>query len=328
MKPTIRKSILCILTWFVFTHMFLSIGYSQQEDVAKFPSRSITFISPMSATASSNPPIRLLCQEAEKFLGQPVVVVNKPGGGQSIGMAAIASSTPDGYTIGNATQTGLFVKPLIEKLSYHPVRDLSPILQWAGFNIGIGVKGDSPFKTLKDLVEYARQNPKKVTYGTPQDTLINHIIVQQTGNKERVEFTHVPFGSPAELQTAILKGEIVFGTLAFTPSTVESGQLRHLALLRDEPSKEYPNVPILKDLGYDIPCPMGMSIFGPKAINPAIAKKLEDAFTKAIKEPGFIDGMKKLHFPIVYRNSKELGEYVGRSFEIYSAFLKEMGLAK
>jgi tripartite-type tricarboxylate transporter receptor subunit TctC len=166
MKPTIKKSILCILTCLVFVLLFLSIGYSQEEDVAKFPSRSITFISPMPAIAPSNQPIRMLCQGAEKFLGQPIEVVNKPGRGQSIGMAAIASSTPDGYTIGNATQTGLFVGPLIEKLSYHPVRDLKPILQWASFNIGIGVKGDSPFRSLKDLVEYARQNPKKIIYGT------------------------------------------------------------------------------------------------------------------------------------------------------------------
>jgi tripartite-type tricarboxylate transporter receptor subunit TctC len=126
-----------------------------------------------------------------------------------------------------------------------------------------------------------------------------------------VQFPYVPFGSPAELQTALLKGEIVFGILT------ESGQSRYLALLKDEPSKEYPDVPILKDLGYEIPCPMIMGVFGPKGINPAIAKKLEDAFTKAIKEPGFIDGMKKLRFPIVYRNSKELGEYVAGNVEVY-----------
>ena len=322
------KSFLWILTCFVFTLLFLSVGHSQEEDVAKFPSRPITLVIPMPAIAPSNPPIRSLCQGAEKFLGQPIEVVNKPGRGQSIGMAAIASSTPDGYTIGNATQTGLFVGPLIEKLSYHPVHDLKPILQWASFNIGIAVKGDSPFRTFKDLVQYARQNPKKVTYGVPEDTIINHIILQQIGNKERVEFTHIPFSSSPECQAALLKGEIVFGTTVFTASVIESGQLRYLAFLRDEPSKEYPNVPILRDLGYDIPCPMSMSIFGPKGINPAIAKKLEDAFTKAVQEPGFIDGMKKLRWPIVYRNSKELGEYVARNVEIYSKFLKEMGLTK
>ena len=116
--------------------------------------------------------------------------------------------------------------------------------------------------------------------------------------------------------------------LVIAPSAIESGQLRFLVTLKEEPSAEYPGIPILKNFGYEIPCPMTMNIFAPKGINPAIAKKLEDAFTKAMKEPEFINGMKKLRIPIVYRNSKELGEYVARSYEIYSTFLKEMGLAK
>jgi tripartite-type tricarboxylate transporter receptor subunit TctC len=272
--------------------------------------------------------IRLLCQEAEKFLGQPVVVVNKVGGSTTIGTAFLASSKPDGYTIGFAAHSGLFVVPFMQKLSYHPVQDLTPILQWAGLNIGIAVRGDSPFKSLKDLIEYARQNPKTVTYGTDGPTSIQHIIVQQIGNREKVELTHIPVHGPAELQAALLKGGIVFGVGIYPASAIESGQIRFLVLLRDEPSVEYPNIPILKDLGYEIPCPITLNIFGPKGINPRIAEKLEDAFTKAMKEPGFIDGMKKLRIPIVYRNSKALGEYVARSFEVYSKFLKEMGLAK
>jgi tripartite-type tricarboxylate transporter receptor subunit TctC len=157
---------------------------------------------------------------------------------------------------------------------------------------------------------------------------MQHIITQQIANKERVEFINVLFHGTAEIQAAISKGEIVFGVGQFTASAIESGQFRFLVLLKDEPSAEYPNIPILKDLGYEIPCPMTMNIFAPKGINPAIAKKLEEAFTKAMKEPEFINGMKKLRIPIVYRNSKELGEYVAVSFGVYSNFLKEMGLAK
>ena len=99
-------------------------------------------------------------------------------------------------------------------------------------------------------------------------------------------------------------------------------------MLKEGPSAEYPGTAILKDFGYEIPCPMTMNIFAPKGINPAIPKKLEDAFTKAMKEPEFINGMKKLRIPIVYRNSKELGEYVARNVEVYSKFLKEMELTK
>jgi tripartite-type tricarboxylate transporter receptor subunit TctC len=75
------------------------------------------------------------------------------------------------------------------------------------------------------------------------------------------------------LQAAVLKGEIVFAVCNFMPSTIESGQFRQLALLKDEPSAEYPNIPILKDLGYEIPCPITLNIFAPRGINPAINEK-------------------------------------------------------
>jgi tripartite-type tricarboxylate transporter receptor subunit TctC len=327
MKPTMKKSFLCILTWSVFVFSFLGIGYSQEEDVAKFPTRPITFVNPIAANSPTDMAIRLISREAEKFLGQPVVVVNKVGPATTIGIAFLASSKPDGYTIGFAAHSGLFVVPFMQKLSYHPVQDLTPILQWSGLNIGIAVKGDSPFRSLKDLVQYARQNPKKVNYGT-NGLNMQHIITQQIGNREKVEFTNVIVPGTAELEAAILKGEIVFGVGQFTASAIESGQFRFLVLLKDEPSNEYPDVPILKHLGYEIPCPMTLNIFAPKGINPVIVKKLEDAFTKVMKEPEFINGMKKLHIPIVYRSSKEFGEYVALSFEVYSKSLKEMGLTK
>ncbi len=325
MESLAKKSFACMLLTLALSLGFASLSYSQ-EDVSKFPSRPITYINPTAAGNPTSMAIRLLGQEAEKFLGQPVVEMNKPGGGLSIGIGAIASAKPDGYTIGYAGHTGIFVTPLVEKVPYHPIRDLTPILQWGGFNFAVGVKGDSPFKTFEDVIRYARQNPKKVTFGTNGATSMQYMVIDQIAKKEKIEITHIPFQGTSEFQTAILGGHILFAAGDFNFSLIESGQLRLLLLLREERSAEYPNVPILRDLGYEIPCPMTLNAFGPKDMPPAIAKKLEEALTKTIKEPSFVNGMKKLHMPVVYRRSKELGEYQTRNFEIYSKFLKEMGL--
>ena len=109
---------------------------------------------------------------------------------------------------------------------------------------------------------------------------------------------------------------------------VESGQIRVLLLLKEEKSPEYPNVPILKDLGYNIPFLMLISVIAPKATPDAIVKKLDDAIVKAMKEPAFIKGMKELSLPLVHRSGKEMDAYIAKSYDYYKGVFKEMGLIK
>jgi len=161
MKPVFVKSAISVFVCFVVVMFLAGVGYPQDAEVAKFPSRPITYINPTAAGNPTSVAIRLISQEAQKFLGQPVVELNKPGGGLSIGIGALASAKPDGYTVGYAGHTGMFVTPFVEKVSYHPIRDLSPLIQWGGFNFGIGVKGDAPFKTFQDLINYARSEPQE-----------------------------------------------------------------------------------------------------------------------------------------------------------------------
>ena len=323
------KTYLSFFLVLVITLVFAPAGYSLEAETAKFPSRPITYITPLPPGGGTDLAVRLISKEAEKYLGQPIVINNKPGGTLTIGIAAIAAAKPDGYTIGYAGHSGMFVVPFMEKLPYHPIKDLKPIMQFAGFNFGVFVKADSPFKTFNDLIAFARQNPKKVTYGSAGANSMQYIILEQIARKEGVQLTHIPFKGTPESQTALLGGHILFGTGDFNASLLEAGEIRLLALLRDERSTEYPKTPILKELGYDIPCPMTVNVFGPKGIPEAIAQKIEDAYTRAMKEPAFIKGMRDdLSLPIVYRNHKDLGDYTNYNYEVYGKYLKGMGLIK
>ncbi len=294
-----------------------------------YPSRPITFIDPFSPGGSSDLAMRALGKEVEKFLGQPIIVVNKPGGGGSVGVSAIASAKPDGYTIGQSVGGApLFVLPFLQKLPYHPVKDLRYIIQYSAPSFGVLVKGDSPFKELKDVIAYARQNPKKVTYGTNAPNSIANIIMEQVARKEGVQFTHIPFKASPEYQAALLGGHVLFTAGDFNHALIESGQTRILLYLSDKRSEEYPDAPVLKDLGYDISVPVMLNVAGPKDLPDEIVKKLEDAFARGIKEPAFLKVMKDLHLTIIYRNSKEFSDYVARNYETFGRFLKEMGVAK
>ena len=304
-------------------------AHAQEEDVARFPSRPVTYIQPYTAGVSADLAMRVISKEAEKFLGQPVVVVNKPGAAGAIGVAAIATAKPDGYTIGNTGHSPIFVIPYFEKVPYHPINDFKMVMQFASFNQGVIVKVDSPFKTFKDLIDFARRNPKKLTYGTAGTNSMQFIIMEQIAKRENVQITHIPFRATGEAQTALLGGHVLLAAGDFNYSVLESKEARLLVLFREERAAEYPQTPILKDFGYDFPLPMLITVAAPKGTPDGIAKKLEDAFTKAMKEPAFMRAMREdLRLPIVYRGSKDLTEYIARNYELYGKFLKELGLLK
>ena len=326
MKNRKKTSLLsCLVLIFLFT----AWGYCQDEDVARYPSRPINFIMPLPPGDAMDLLHRLLAKEVEKYLGQPVVIVNKPGGALSIGLAAVATAKPDGYTIGFGGHSALFVVPHLEKVPYHPLKDLRYIVQIGAVITGVVVKADSSFKTFKDLIAFARQNPKKVTYGVTGTTSMQNIIMEQIAKKEKVQLSPIPFKGTAEWQTALMGGHLFAGAGTFHYSTLESGQLRLLLLFVEEKSTDYPQVPVLKELGYDIPCPMLINVVAPKGISDGIAKKLEDAYSKAMKEPEFVRKVKEeLHQSIGYRNSKELTDYVTHSHEVWERYLKEAGLIK
>jgi tripartite-type tricarboxylate transporter receptor subunit TctC len=293
------------------------LGHAQ-EDPAKFPSRPITFIVPVAAGGSTDLACRAISKEAEKFLAQPIVVVNKPGASFALGIAAIATAKPDGYTIGHAGHPGMYVGPLTQKVPYHPVRDLREIMQFATLPINITVKGDSPFKDLTDIIAYARQNPKKLTYGSGGIGTLGHLVMGAIARKERVEFTHIPFKGQPEIMAALLGSHIMVGTGDITYPLLESGQVRLILLISDKPSSFFPKTPILRDLGYDIPTPTILNVAGPKALPDEIVRRLDEVYSKAMKEPGFIKAMAELRYTPYYRNGKDLDGYIAANYDAFA----------
>ena len=324
MRLSMPKVYFCLC----FVIILLVAGSGYPQDDPKYPRHPINFLNNVLPGGPTDLACRLIGKEAEKFLGQPVVVVNKPGGAASLAVATVATAKPDGYTIVYGAHTALFITPYLEKLPYNPVKDLRYIMQFGVLNFGVIVTTDSPFKKWEDVIAFARQNPKKATYGTSGTNTMHNVIMEEIAKKEGVQFAHMPFTSGPESQAALLGGHLVFVVGDFPYSLVEAGKVRLLLLLKEEVLPEYPDIPILKDKGYDFPFPTLLNVAGPKGIPDGIANKLEDAFTKAMKEPGFIKGMKDLRLPILYRNSKDLTAYVAKNYEMFGKILKERGLIK
>jgi tripartite-type tricarboxylate transporter receptor subunit TctC len=312
-----------------FALLFSQTAAVAQEDVSKYPSRPITYVCPSAPGLATDTSVRLLAKELEKILGQPVVVVNKPGAALTIGTAAVATAKPDGYTIGFTGGPPLYFTPLLENVPYDPLKDLRMVAQYSGCTLGaVFVKGDSPFKTFKDMIDYARKNPKKVTFGTNGANSISHITVEAIAKQENVQMIHIPFKGTPEAQAAVLGGHVTASIGDFVVDMVATGQIKLLMMLREDKSEFYPDVPILKDLGYSIPYAVLGVLMTQKAVPDPIVKKLEDAVVKAMKEPAFVKGMRDLRLTPTFRSGKEMDAYVANNYEYYKKTFKDMGLTK
>ncbi len=310
-----------LFAWIVLALFSPILGYSQQADVASYPNKPIMFIIPVPPGVASDLAYRLLIRNAERHIGQPIIPINKPGAGLTLGIAELAKAQPDGYTIGLTAFGPMTVTPFIQKVPFHPVNDFVQIMQFSTSNPGLIVRTESPYKSLKDLMTDARQGSKRLSFGAVAIGLAPSVM-QKIAQKEGVELVHIPFGAAGSAEIALLGGHIDMVAGDFNPSLIESRKTRLLVLWREEKADEYPQTPILNELGYDIPLRLFFGVQGPKGIPEGILKKIEDAFTKAIKEPEFIKGMKELRYPIFYRNSHDLNEYVAKSYEIYGQFFK------
>ena len=294
-----------------------------------YPVKPITLIVPWTAGGSTDITMRALAEVAGKHLGQPIVVDNKAGGGGTVGPATMAASAkPDGYTISQIPIT-VFRLPLMQKTTWDPVKDFSYIIHLTGYTFGITSNAEGPFKTWQDVVDYAKANPGKVTYGTPGAGTSLHVGMEQIAAKAGIKLTHVPFKGNAETNAAVLGGHTMLqaDSSGWRP-LVEAGKLRLLTVWTAERTKNFPDAPTLKDLGYGFVFDSPFGIAGPKGMDPKIVAKLHDAFKKAIDDPAVQETLAKYDMVVNYKNTEDYKKFVLESIEAEREVLTRIGLAK
>ena len=297
------------------------------QAAADFPSKPITFILPWGAGTLLDLWHRTLCEAAGKVLGQPVIVDNKAGGSGTAAPATMAATAkPDGYTIAHIPIT-VFRFPAMQKMTYDPLKDFTYIIHTSGFLFGTYVRSDSEFKTFKDMIEFARANPGKLTYGTAGAGTSLHIGMEQIALREGIKWTHVPFTQG--LDPNLLGGHIMAAANSATwwPHT-DAGAMRVLVVWTEQRNPRLPDVPTLKELGLPFVFDSPFGIAGPKGIDPAVAKKLHDAFKLALEDPKAKDLQKKYDFPDRYMDSEAYTKFAAQQVAEQKDIVGKLGLAK
>nr|MBF0683736.1 tripartite tricarboxylate transporter substrate binding protein [Pseudomonas sp.] len=291
-----------------------------------FPTRPISVQIGFTPGGSTDVPFRVLAENASKILGQTVIIENKPGAGGVLPAQAMQSAKPDGYTLAQIPLP-VFRMPYTTKISWDPVKDLTYVIGLAGYSFGLVVPADSPIKDMKEYLDYAKAHPGHLTYGTPGTMTTLHLTMETLAMNAGVELAHIPYKGNSESLQAVVGKHVM--SVADTPGWapfVAEGKLRLLSTWGPERSKQYPDVPTLQELGLGIvqTSPFGLAV--PKGTDPAIVKKLHDAFKQAMDMPNYRESLAKFDMQPFYMDSEEYTRWAAKTFESEKVIIEKLGL--
>jgi tripartite-type tricarboxylate transporter receptor subunit TctC len=290
-----------------------------------FPAKPITLICPWPPGGSTDVHLRKFAEIAQKYLGQPMVVDNKPGGGGMIGPSQMARlAKPDGYTLSQLPITA-FRLPHQRQVDWDALKDFTYIIGLTGYTFGVVVKSDSPFKTFQDLIDYARANPGKLAYGSTGAGTSPHLLMEEVAMKTGVQFLHVPFKGNADSTQALMGGHI----MAQSDATgwgrhVDASTFRLLVTFGEKRTKW--NAPTAKELGIDIVSYSPYGIVGPKGMEPQLVKALHDAFKKTLDDPEHLKVLQQFDQVYWYKSSEEYAKWAAETLKAERATIERVGL--
>jgi tripartite-type tricarboxylate transporter receptor subunit TctC len=292
---------------------------------AAYPEKAVTVIVPFPPGGRTDLMARVLTQQLSKALGQTAVVVNKPGAGGVLGAREVASAAPDGYTLGvfsTAVVTAQYTVPTPTDLKDYAAISVINIDPMA-----LAVKADAPWKTLKDLVGYGRQNPGKLRIATIPGASAQ-IFAASFANAAGVQGPYVPFKGDSDGATALAGGHIdvhVAVPVSYK-ALAEGGKVRVLALASESRSAMYKDVPTFRENGVDLVIGSFHIVFAPRRTPPDVLRTLEAAVDKAMREPELVKQMEASSLGYANMNQKETATYLAQQDEVYRQVIDKVGL--
>jgi tripartite-type tricarboxylate transporter receptor subunit TctC len=290
----------------------LALATAASASFAAYPEKPIRLVVPFAPGGGTDLIARTLGAEMSKELGQQVIIDNKPGAGTIIGTDAVAKSAPDGYTMVIATFAHAINPSMVPKLPYAHDKAFAPISLIArGPNVLV-VRADSPFKTVKDIVDAARAKPGRLTYASQGNGTSAHLAGEMFTNLGKLQMVHVPYRGAGPAITDLLGGQVdmIFGTAAAVASMVDNGKLRALAVTTEQPSPAYKGVPPVAATvpGYAVESWYGL--YAPAGTPPEAIAKLNAAARKAAQSADFKKKIEPEGLSVVASDPAELDRYV------------------
>jgi len=290
-----------------------------------YPSKPILLILPFPPGGSFDTVLRALCNAAAQDLGQPIVLMHKPGGGGVTGTASLATmSEADGYTIG-VMHNSVIRQPLLMKTAWSPVKDFTYLIGLAGMSTGVSVSADAKWQSLPELLADAKARPGVITWANVGAISVNRIVAERLAKSAGVRFNMIPFKGGGEAFQALIGHHIdVYGDPGFGPMAT-SGKVRVLATFTEQRLKRWPQVPTVKELGHNFVIESPIGLVAPKNLDPAIAARLHAAFKKAMDDADYKRMLEEFDLYPDYRTAPAYRAYAEAQLAKEKTMLDESG---
>lgn len=295
-----------------------------------YPTRPVTIVTPYPPGGAADLTARPFAPALERALKQPVVVLNKPGGGGAVGTQSVAVAKPDGYTI-LLTVFSISTIPEADRVAGRTptfTRDqFVPIARLNADPTLLMVRADAPWKTVKELVEDAKKRPDEILYASAGPYTVAHMAMEVFMQAAGIRLRHLPTTGGGPAMTAVLGGHATLSALstgAVTPQ-VKGGKVRVLANSGATRLAAYPDTPTLKELGYDVEVYLWTGLFAPKGVPAHVLKTLRDATRQAVQDDEFKAASEKMQMPPAYQDADEFKTWWDKDSEMLAAAIRRMG---
>ena len=297
---------------------------------ADWPAKPITLVVPFPPGGPTDMVARVLAQSVGEQLGQSVVVDNKPGANGNIGNAFVAKAAPDGYTVLYNTSSIALSPALYKKLSYDVQKDLLPVALTAVVPLGLVVNPRLPVKTMAGLVEYAKKNPGKLSYGSAGNGNVTHLAAVQVVQHFGIEARHVPYKGSAPADVDLVAGQIDFmtDTINSVAPFIKDGKLRLLAVSTAHRIANFPQAPTLAEsgmTGFEAGAWQGVMV--PAQTPQPVIARLNQAFMHAIKDPAVLEKLRVQGSEPLGSTPAEYGAYIQKELVRWASVVKSTGVS-
>lgn len=293
-----------------------------------YPIRPIRVIVPY-APGGTDQQIRILAPTFAQVLGQPLVIENREGGGATLGTALVKQSKPDGYTLLYTGTGALTVAPLVRKQSY-TLDDFVPIGNVTGIPFIVAASGPAPFRTLPDMIAFAKANPERVTFGSAGQSTTTHMAGEALAGAAKIKLLHVPYQGIGPAVSSALGGNVhlVVGLPSAILPQVNAGKLFPLAITGPERLALLNNIPTLREQGVDVLDVTKFGLFAPRGTPEPIVQKLVTALAQAVKQPEFLEAMRKGFNNVLYMDPPTYRETLDAELKHFRKLIDDLGLAE
>jgi tripartite-type tricarboxylate transporter receptor subunit TctC len=293
-----------------------------------YPSRPIRMIVPYTPGDGPDVIARLIGTKISERLGQPVVIDNRAGASGQIGLELTAKSPPDGYTLGVGLVTNLALAPYSYKsIPYDPLKDFTPVALGAINYLALVSRPDAPFKNVSEMIQWAKDNPGKMTIGTTSNGGLPHMSFELLAFMSGFKFLNVPYKGNGPVTTDLTGGRLDLGVTAYTSvaGLVESGRLKVLGITNPTRDPALPNYPTIGETVKGYAAPGWFGFVAPAGTPPDIVKKLNDEINRAIKLPEVQKSMATLGLIPQTGSPEDFGRIIRADNEKFAKLVKDIG---